>query len=213
MRIMSAQLDQLELENKRLVDQLKEVIRMNTHWQRYDSQREEYVMKLTRTNQELQDKVSDLQRQVSELNKGLKMEVKKERPRETEGTDILHGDSTCSKGSSTEQKAATSSSVSTSTCQEEEIAALTDHVTKLKVRICELESGRVARQKHDEDQVALLREQVNVCVEDFRQERKDRERCHEENCRLKERLAQTENDLRANEEQVRIIICNFRKFN
>ena len=65
-RIYSSQIDQLERENARLLEQLKEIIKMNTHWQRYDSQREEYVIKLTKTNQELQDKVSDLQHQIED---------------------------------------------------------------------------------------------------------------------------------------------------
>lgn len=67
LRISSSQIDQLERENARVVEQLKEVIKMNSHWQRYDSQREEYVLKLTRTNRDLQDKVSDLRKEVAKL--------------------------------------------------------------------------------------------------------------------------------------------------
>ena len=37
LRIMKSQIDQLELENARLVEQFTEVMRMNSYWQRYDS--------------------------------------------------------------------------------------------------------------------------------------------------------------------------------
>ena len=203
LHVANTQVDQLELENKRLVNQLREVIRMNTHWQRYDSQREEYVMKLTKSNQDLQDKVSDLQGQVTELNKHLKMEVNV-RPDLTEGVSIanlrLGGDDE----RKTEERPGKQPANEPFTFlrKEEEIGALTDRIAKLKVRICELESELSAKQKQSEEQMALLREQINICVEDFKQERKDRERCHEENIRLQKRLAQVETDLRAKVEQV-----------
>ena len=143
--------------------------------QRYDSQREEYVLKITRTNQELQDKVSDLQRQ---------NENKKECSTHEESQEVARwneqGDT------ETDPDALT---------KEEEVATLTDRIAQLKKRIVELEIGRELRKKEDDDQVALLSEQVNVCVEDFKQERKDRERIHEENLRLRQRLALTENQV------------------
>ena len=35
LRIMKSQIDQLELENARLVEQFTKVMRMNSYWQRY----------------------------------------------------------------------------------------------------------------------------------------------------------------------------------
>ncbi|XP_072019246.1 uncharacterized protein [Amphiura filiformis] len=197
LRIMDSQLDQLERENTRLVDQLKEVIRMNTHWQRYDAQREEYVVKLTKTNRELQDKVADLQHQISEFDKDL--EAKKERPNLS---DLAFESLQVEDEESKDRQRKTGHLESLLLRKEEEIAALTDHVAQLKDRIAELENGKDTRRKKEDEKVLLLQEQVNVCMEDFKQERKDRERCHDENMRLKDRLAQVENDLRANEEQL-----------
>ena len=175
LRISRSRIDQLQRENARLVEKFKVVVKMNTHWQRYDSQREEYVLKMTRTNQELLDKVSDLQRQ---------NENKKERSTDEESREVTRwgeqGDT------ETDPDALT---------KEEEVATLTDRIAQLKKRIVELEIGRKFRKKEDDDQVALLREQVNVCVEDFKQERKDRERIHEENLRLRQRLALTDNQV------------------
>ena len=105
--------------------------------QRYDSQREEYVLKITRTNQELQDKVSDLQRQ---------NENKKECSTHEESQEVARwneqGDT------ETDPDALT---------KEEEVATLTDRIAQLKKRIVELEMGRELRKKEDDDQVALLR--------------------------------------------------------
>ena len=209
LHVANTQVDQLELENKRLVDQLREVIRMNTHWQRYDSQREEYVMKLTKTNQDLQDKFSNLQRQVTKQNKHLRMEVMQPQIA-AEGVGIASlrledGERETEeylRKQHARQQADEPFTFRRKDEEDEEFRALTDRVAKLKARICELESELSAKQKESEEKIALLREQVNICVEDFKQERKDRERCHEENVRLQKRLAQAEADLRANEEQV-----------
>ena len=191
LRISSSQFDQLERENARVVIQLKEVIKMNNHWQRYDSQREEYVIKLTRTNQELQDKVSGLERQVEELSASAI----------TECARPANSNYVCGKADSTQELSA-QPAVSSTTNREDEIAALTDHISKLQDKIATLEIGRASRKKADDDELAMLREQINVCVEDFKQERKDRERIHSENQRLKERLVQSEQIIRKNEDQV-----------
>ena len=173
--ISRSRIDQLQRENARLVEKFKVVVKMNTHWQRYDSQREEYVLKMTRTNQELQDKVSDLQRQ---------NENKKERSTDEESREVTRWD----------EQGDTETNPNALT-KEEEVATLTDRIAQLKKRIVELEIGREFRKKEDDDQVALLREQVNVCVENFKQERKDRERIHEEKFRLRQRLALTDNQV------------------
>ena len=79
LRISRSQIGQLQRENARLVEKFKAVVKMNTHWQRYNSQREEYVCKMTRTNQELQDKVSRLQRQNDDFYAWKGTENEKER--------------------------------------------------------------------------------------------------------------------------------------
>ncbi|XP_072025902.1 uncharacterized protein [Amphiura filiformis] len=182
LRISESQIDQLERENARLADQLKEVIRMNSHWQRYDAQREEYVLKLTRTNHELQDKVEDLQSRMEALNIPKESE-RKETSRKT--------DQAC--GGDDDLQALR---------KEEEVAALVDRIAKLKDRIAELEKRRDTSKKEEDDQIAMLHEQVNVCVEDFKQERKDRERIHGENLKLRKRLALAEKQINVYEEKI-----------
>ena len=184
LRISRSQIDQLERENARLVEQLKEVIKMNTHWQRYDAQREEYVLKLTKTNQELQDKVSDLQHQIEDISILKGAENKEEKSTTTELQQ-----------SAQDKRDEAEQADLDALRKEEEVAELTDRIAKLKDRIVELEIGRESRKKEDDDQVALLREQVNVCVEDFKQERKDRERIHGDNLKLRKRLALAENQV------------------
>ena len=131
LRISRSRIDQLQRENARLVEKFKVVVKMNTHWQRYDSQREEYVLKMTRTNQELQDKVSDLQRQ---------NENKKERSTDEESREVTRWD----------EQGDTETNPDALT-KEEEVATLTDRIAQLKKRIVELEIGREFRKKEDDD--------------------------------------------------------------
>ena len=187
LRISRSQMDHLQCENTRLVEQLREVIKMNNHWKRYDSQREEYVQKLTKTNQELQDKISILQHQIEDIAILKRPENKEEKLTTTELQQSAHF-----KRDEAEQTALNALR------KEEEVAELTDRIAKLKDRIVELEMGRESRKKEEDDQVALLREQVNVCVDDFKQERKDRERIHGDNLKLRKRLALAENQVGMN---------------
>ena len=170
MRVAASQIDQLDRENIRLTNQLKEVMKMNSHWQRYDGQREEHVFELTKNNRELRNKVDELQRTVIELGENKGRETREE----------------SWKNNAKEVERATPDD------KEEEVAALSDKIVELKERITELEIGDEKAKKEEIDQVALLREQLNVCVEDFKQERRDRERIHKENLKLREHLALAE---------------------
>ncbi len=173
LRIGKSQTDQLERENARLADQLKEVVKMNGHWQRYDAQREEYVLKLTRTNQELQDEIDELRGRLDAKSGGKsEMPAKKTADRACETS-----------GDAEEPQLQKDSEV---------VAALTDQVTKLRGRIAELEEKGNRGKRDEDDQIALLREQVHVCVEDFKQEREDREKVHGDNLKLMKRLALAE---------------------
>ena len=171
--IGTSKLDQLEGENPRLLERLEEVVKMNTHWQRYDAEREEHVCKLTKTNQKLLEQVRDLQLRTTDIGK---------KEEESEGK---RSTTQCDERKKTEPRDVR--------MKEEEVEALSDKIGQLRVRIAELEISRVCRKREDDDQVALLREQVNVCVEDFKRERRDRERIHGDNLRLRQHLAEAEN--------------------
>ena len=64
----NAEKDRLTRENQKLHEQIKELNKMNTHWQRYDSQRETHVLQLTVGNKQLRNEISDLQNQVEKLS-------------------------------------------------------------------------------------------------------------------------------------------------
>ena len=91
---------------------------MNSEWQRYDSQREEYIQKLL-------NRIKDLEEKNVRLNNDIGLTMA-------------------------------------------EMVKVTDTSTKNK------------------DIVELLRAQINVCVEDFRKERQDRERVNAENVKFKD---------------------------
>ena len=57
----ASKIDRLKAENTRLLERLEEVVKMNTHWQFYDAEREKHVRQLTKTNQTLREQVRDLQ--------------------------------------------------------------------------------------------------------------------------------------------------------
>lgn len=171
LRIMKSQFDQLNLENARLVEQFKEVGKMNNYWQRYDSEREKYIFKLTKSNQELQEKVSSLQHQIEIWNN-------KEGPLQQPSAQSTNAQD--DEQNMKEEKVV--------------IAALVDKIVKLKDRIIELEIGKESIQGKMEE-VDILQQQVNVCVEDFKRERQDRERIHGDNLKLRRRLALLENQV------------------
>ena len=99
-------------------EQIKELIRINSEWQRYDSQREEYIQKLL-------NRIKDLDEKNFRLNNDIGLTMA-------------------------------------------EMVKVTDTSTKNK------------------DIVELLRAQINVCVEDFKKERQDRERVNAENVKFKD---------------------------
>ena len=167
---------------------------MNTHWQRYDAQREEHVLKLTKTIQELQDRVGNLQHRVQECTANQEFATSK-------ANDLLKQIRT-SDDRPGELKGVESN---------QEVAALTKQINELRKRNKELEREKESKREGNasNDELAILREQINVCVEDFKQERRDRERIHAENERLRERLAQAEARVMANEEQVGILSLCF----
>lgn len=188
LRISGSQFDQLERENARVVIQLKEVIKMNNHWQRYDSQREEYVLKLTKTNQELQDQVRDLQKHVEELSATGRV-----CPRPVNSDHVI-GVADTTEELSSEQPP--------SSANKDEMAAVKDYISKLEEKIKTLENSNFSNKTGENDELAMLREQINVCVEDFRHERHDRERIHTDNQTLRERLKQSQRIIRRYESQV-----------
>jgi hypothetical protein len=167
LRIASSQTDQLASENERLTEQLNEVIRKNNYWQRYDEQRESHVEGLTKTNQELQNKVEILQSRLTNISEASNTQ-------QTRSTGLGH----------TTGSTMIEDGISVSA----EVVTLPVLVANLKDNFVGLETERDKKKKEKDDHMALLHEQLEVCVEDFKQERKDRERIQGENLTLKKRL-------------------------
>lgn len=183
LRIATSQVEQLHRENVRLADQLKEVIRMNTMWQRYDTRREEYILKITKTNGELQKDTRDLKRQIQCFvrTKALKADA--------DVDPIPEADHQTSHHRTTSNMDATATTVAL------QIAQFSDHVVDLKEWIIEMNKNKESRRRTDEEEMMLLREQIEVCIEDFKRERKDRERIHVDNENLRKRLVEAERGL------------------
>lgn len=170
----------MEKENSRVTDQLREVIGMNTRWQRYNEQRETYVVKLSKTSQQQQSKITvleqqvrDLEQNINDLNKLLqKMESGKRR-----NTDAYV--------MSLEQQLLQ---------KEDEVIELKDEVAKLKTTLHMIEKQRgVAQRLEDKEMIETLRAQLEVFKDDFNQERKDRERLQGNNDILRHRLKESKN--------------------
>ncbi len=180
LKIGEEQIKQLEKENSRVTDQLREVIGMNTRWQRYNEQRETYVVKLSKTSQQQQSKITvleqqvrDLEQNINDLNKLLqKMESGKRR-----NTDAYV--------MSLEQQLLQ---------KEDEVIELKDEVAKLKTTLHMIEKQRgVAQRLEDKEMIETLRAQLEVFKDDFNQERKDRERLQGNNDILRHRLKESKN--------------------
>ncbi|XP_033633002.1 TNFAIP3-interacting protein 2-like [Asterias rubens] len=180
LKIGEEQVKQLEKENSRVTDQLREVIGMNTRWQRYNEQRETYVVKLTKTNQQQQSKITVLEQQVRGLEQNIndlntllqKMDAGKKK-----NTDAYV--------MSLEQQLVQ---------KEDEVIELKEQVATLKVTLHTTEKQRgVAQRLEDKDMIETLKQQLKVYQEDFNQERKDRERLQGNNDILRHRLKESQN--------------------
>ena len=148
LKIGEEQVKQLEKENSRVTDQLREVIGMNTRWQRYNEQRETYVVKLTKTNQQQQSKITVLEQQVRGLEQNIndlntllqKMDAGKKK-----NTDAYV--------MSLEQQLVQ---------KEDEVIELKEQVATLKVTLHTTEKQRgVAQRLEDKEMIETLKEQVH----------------------------------------------------
>jgi chromosome segregation ATPase len=187
-RLRITQCDQLEKENTLLVDQLKELTRMNSHWQRYDAQREEYVLKLTKTNQELQDKLEN----VSETSGDAKTTSSTSLPpiplpmsKTKTAPDTDHKD----KDKDRNETKVTPMVMEEMTKRINELEQRDkDNISQIKSLKEQIKTVRESPEEMQET-IDMLREQISVCVVDFKAERADRERLNEEKLKLEEACA------------------------
>ncbi len=68
-RVLRVQVHQQEKEIVTLKNRLKEVIDMNSRWQRYNNQREDYVIKLSKESYQHERKITLCEKRLSELTK------------------------------------------------------------------------------------------------------------------------------------------------
>ncbi|XP_022080893.1 TNFAIP3-interacting protein 3-like [Acanthaster planci] len=191
LQLSQRQTAQKELENERLINQLKEVIAMNVRWQRYDDQRETYVRKLHAANRELHSKLAATEKTCAELQQQMsRKNLQEERP-------DLSGSTSPPKDSKASQER---SDRTVPFCaldakfarKEKEIATLTDQIERLEAQIASLQRSEAKRRDDEEEHIALFKAQLEVCMEDFRQERSDRERINAERQCLRQQLDESE---------------------
>ncbi|XP_022080593.1 TNFAIP3-interacting protein 2-like isoform X2 [Acanthaster planci] len=188
LKIAEGQVEQLDKENSRLTDQLREVIGMNTRWQRYNEQREVHVLKLTKTNQHQQSKITVLEQQKRDLEQsinGLNVMLQKLKDEQRKNTDaaIL----------ALEHQVAQ---------REDRISELVEELSALKMYIQggENESG-LPQRAEDKERIQLLEQQAKTYKDDFEQERRDRERLQSNVDILRHRLHSTSRKLAALEQE------------
>ncbi|XP_072025899.1 uncharacterized protein [Amphiura filiformis] len=160
-RILEQQVDQLEKENARLTDQLKEVIGMNTRWQRYNDQREAYVIKLSKTSYQQQSKITVLEQQCSDLTKE-KEELKKD-------NDKL-------KRQDKDTRDAALYSADQQLAQKDEDIKELKRQNKDMRDLVQAVSSQAPSNVADKERIQMLEQQVTAFASDFKDERSDRER-------------------------------------
>jgi ribosomal protein S6E (S10) len=161
---------------------------MNTRWQRYNEQREVHVLKLTKTNQHQQSKITVLEQQQRDLEQtinGLNVMLQKLKDEQRKNTDVAI--------IALEHQLAQ---------REDRISALAEELSALKIYIRggESESG-LPQRPEDRERIQLLEQQAKTFKDDFEQERKDRERLQSNNDILRHRLHSTTRKLSALEKQ------------
>ncbi|XP_071960316.1 uncharacterized protein [Antedon mediterranea] len=152
-KTLQEQVRNLSRENADLSKQLKDVISMNTRWQKYSDQREAHVVQLTQKlkiseNKVLEKYCQDLVEKVAELERAQK-EKETQRKKEIDAAVLS---------------------------LETDLGKACDLNSRLHERIATLEKQVKEKQASDEqcEQIMLLEHQVSSITEDFKLERADR---------------------------------------
>ncbi|XP_038046045.1 TNFAIP3-interacting protein 2-like isoform X2 [Patiria miniata] len=196
LKIAEGQVEQLEKESSRLTDQLREVIGMNTRWQRYNEQRETHVLKLTKTNQHQQSKITVLEQQKRDLEQtinGLNVMLQKLKEEQRKNTDaaILALEHQVSR-------------------REDRISEMAEELSALKMYLQSNEDATETRQRpEDRERIQILEQQLKAYKDDFQQERRDRERVQSNNEVLKHRLQDATRKIAGFEQQNARVTPNF----
>lgn len=161
----SRQMQILQKENEELTKthmeqaiKLKEVIEMNSHWQRYNQQRDQHVQKL--------QEMLELEKQKSKSSAILN-------PSQQESIDQTIMQYKKKAQVAEEQKL----------CEATENGKLRQLVSRLQNEMRQLQKPAT-----DANEIAVFKTQINVITEDFKQEREDRIRQHDRAEKLQEEL-------------------------
>nr|ABW99107.1 ABIN [Branchiostoma belcheri tsingtauense]AGQ17406.1 TNFAIP3 interacting protein 2 [Branchiostoma belcheri tsingtauense] len=172
-------------EIARLQGQVKELVDMNTRWQLYNDQREQYVQQLREKQLQLENRqvtpsapvqtglTEEQQRRIDQTILNAKRETEKTK----EEAMRLHDDLTVARNIAFELQA-----------QVEQLQMEKDHSRR---EIAELRRQGAHVPGDAQETIQMLQQQVQVCTEDFQAERQDRESLQ---TRLEELLAAQERD-------------------
>ncbi len=179
LHISQRQTAQLERENKRLVSQLREVIDMNRNWQRYDEQRDAYIVKLHSANNELLSKLSSMKKSNSELQR----QVSQEKLANSERQSCAASSSSAGHDVALDARMA---------LKEKELYTHRDEIERLNEYIASLQRSESKRRRNEEERISIFKAQIEACLEDFRQERADSEKVKSEKLKLRKCLDEAE---------------------
>ncbi|XP_078588554.1 centrosomal protein of 55 kDa-like [Branchiostoma floridae x Branchiostoma japonicum] len=171
-------------EIHRLQSQVKELVDMNTRWQIYNDQREQYVQQLREKQLQLESRptpsapvqsglTEEQQRRIDQTILNAKRETEKTK----EEAMRLHDDLTVARNIAFELQA-----------QVEQLQMEKDHSRR---EIGELRRQGACAPGDAEETIQMLQQQVQICTEDFQAERQDREALQ---TRLEELLTAQERD-------------------
>ncbi|XP_033097270.1 spindle assembly abnormal protein 6 homolog [Anneissia japonica] len=165
---LKEQTSSLSRENTELAKQLKDVISMNTRWQKYSDQREAHVIKLTGENQVVISQNKVLESDCQELRQKLQESQK------------------CLKQKEKEQKESVDAAVLS---LEADLGRANEHNANLQKQIATLQNESKQRRvsSQDSERIMLLEHQVKMLTEDFNLERKDRTNLQERHQKLIEK--------------------------
>nr|XP_054765851.1 centrosomal protein of 55 kDa-like [Lytechinus pictus] len=200
----------LQQEKKDAVRKLKEVSKMNSRWQKYDKEREVLVVKLTTQAKQAEDTVKCLEMKLADQrNRNEELELRwtdarvRAAERKSEVERIQREHETVkhalkqSEKKRQEMAKASSKEEETERCRRDagkdrDLYHMSKRVVDLKERVDFLEK-QVASHKADIDQQAdLYTQQISICLDDFKHEKKDREQSQKENAELKKQLKKAE---------------------
>ncbi|XP_072177719.1 uncharacterized protein [Diadema setosum] len=217
LRVANHNIERLRREKSNIRQQLKEVTKMNTRWQKYDKERDAVVDDLTAQLQQSREKIDELEARLSEQRdqteelelrwtdarvraaerqaelercqqkiQALELNLRQSEKKRHEAShrlDAAMRDRTKREDGGRPTKEAT---------KDRDLYQMSKRVVDLKEKASQLQDQLVATKTQMTEQADLYTQQISICLEDFKQEKKEKDRIKKENDDLKKQLKKSE---------------------